>query len=139
MLFLSTVLVPLVKADPDPAKAQQWFIQAARRFRTFVWGAVGVLILSGIVLLPRHVSFSEPFFNWPPIVLTKLSLVTLLLAISIAHEFIIAPKVRSIKQKNPSSCSPSDLLLVKISPWIARLTLVTGVAIFFVAVVLARS
>lgn len=139
MLFLSLVAVPLLRTDPDYVGTQRRFLGMARRFRALAWVALFVLLLTGAILLPRHVSFADPLFEWPVTVLTKLLLVALLLGTSITHEFFFGPKVSSIKQKAPSSWSSAEQTLVKISPWLSRLALVFGLAIYLLAVVLSRS
>jgi putative copper export protein len=138
MLFLSLVAVPLLKTDPDDSGTQRQFVSMARRFRLLALGAIAVLLLTGTILLPRHVSFTDPIVEWPVIVLTKFLLVALLLTASITHEFFFGPQVSTIKQKPSSSWSSAEQTLVKFSPWISRLILVFGLAIFLLAVVLSR-
>ncbi len=138
MLFLSLVAVPLLKSDPDYVETQRRFLSMARRFRSFAWGAIIILIVTGAILLPGHVSLSVPLFEWPATVLTKLLFVVLLIGMSVIHEFFFGPKVTTIKQKPPSSRSSAEQNLVKFSPWLSRLVLVFGLAIFFLAVVISR-
>ena len=138
MLFLSVVAVPLLKTDPDDIGTQRRFLSMARRFRTFAWGAIFVLLFTGAILLRGYVSFAEPLVDWPVTVLTKLLLVAVLLGTSITHEFFFGPKITTIKQKPPSSWSSAEQTLVKISPWLSRLVLVLGLAIFLSATVLSR-
>ena len=138
MLFLSLVAVPLLKTAPDSAETQLGFLSMARRFRTFAWGAIFVLLVTGTILLRGHVSFGESPVDWPGPVLAKLLMVAILLGTSLIHEFFLGPKVTTIKQKPPSSRSPAEHSLVKISPWLSRFVLVLGLAIFLIAVVLSR-
>lgn len=86
MLFLSLVAVPLLKKDPDPSSAQRGFINLARRFRTLVWIALSLLVITGSILLPNQVDISISLGEWPPAVLIKLILVLLLIGISLAHD-----------------------------------------------------
>jgi putative copper export protein len=139
MLFLSLVAVPLLKKDPDPSSAQLGFINLARRFRTLVWVALSLLIVTGSMLLPNHVDFSSSLGEWPPAVLIKLTLVLLLIGVSLAHEKLIAQKVRTLKQKPTSELAIVEKLLLRFSPVISRLTLVLGLAILFAAVFMVRS
>jgi uncharacterized membrane protein len=139
MLFLSLVAVPLLKKDPDPSSAQLGFINLARRFRTLVWVALSLLIVTGSMLLPNHVDFSSSLGEWPPAVLIKLTLVLLLIGVSLAHEKLIAQKVRTLKQKPTSELVIVEKLLLRFSPVISRLTLLLGLAILFAAVFMVRS
>ncbi len=138
MLFLSLVAVPLLRTDSDYPAIQRSFLKMARRFRTFAWGAIFVLLVSGTILLRGHVSFGEPLSDWPAIVVAKLLLVAVLLGTAVIHEFFFGPKVTTIKQKPPSSWSSTEQTLVRVSPWLSRSALVLGLAIFLVAVVLSR-
>jgi len=139
MLFLSLVAVPLLKKDPDPSSAQRGFINLARRFRTLVWVALSLLIVTGSMLLPHQVDFSAPFGEWPPAVLIKLTLVILLILLSLAHEQIIGLKERTLEFKATSELTVVKKLLLRFSPIIGRLTLLLGLAILFAAVFMVRS
>jgi len=139
MLFLSLVAVPLLKKDPDPSSAQRGFINMARRFRTLVWIALSLLVITGSILLPNHVDLSSSLGEWPPAVLVKLTLVLLLIGASLTHDKLIAPKVRTLKHKSISELAFMEKLLLRLSPVISRLTLVLGLAILFAAVFMVRS
>ena len=139
MLFLSLVAVPLLKQDPDPQSAQRGFVNLARRFRTFVWGALSLLVVTGTVLLGNVVHFSAPLSSWPPVVMTKLTLVLMLVVVSLAHDRIIGPKVRILKQKGASELSIGEILLLRFSPLLGRLTLLLGLGVLLAAVTMVRS
>jgi uncharacterized membrane protein len=139
MLFLSLVAVPLLKKDPDPSSAQRGFINLARRFRTLVWIALSLLVITGSILLPNQVDISISLGEWPPAVLIKLILVLLLIGISLAHDKLIAPKVRAFKYKPTSELAVVEKLLLRFSPVISRLTLLLGLAILLAALFMVRS
>ena len=139
MLFLSLVAVPLLKKDPDPSSAQRGFINLARRFRTLIWIALSLLVITGSILLPNYVDLSASLGEWPPVVLIKLTLVLLLIGMSLAHEKLIAQKVRTLKEKPTSELAVVEKLLLRLSPVISRLTLLLGLAILFAAVFMVRS
>jgi len=139
MLFLSLVAVPLLKQDPEPLSAQRGFVNLARRFRTFVWGALALLVVTGSVLLGNLVPFSAPLSSWPPVVVTKLLLVLMLVGVSLVHDRIFGPKVQTLKQKGSSELSIGETLLLRLSPLLGRLTLLLGLGVLFAAVVMVRS
>ena len=139
MLFLSLVAVPLLKKDPDPSSAQRGFINLARRFRTLVWIALSLLVITGSILLPNQVDLSVSPGEWPVIVLIKLILVILLIGVSLTHDKFIAPKVRAFKHQPASELAVVEKLLLRFSPIISRLTLLLGLAILFAAVFMVRS
>lgn len=139
MLFLSLVAVPLLKQDSDPLAAQRGFITLARRFRTLVWSALFLLVVTGSVLLGNVINFRTPLPSWPPIVLTKLILVILLAVISFSHDRIMAQKVRTLKNKPGSELSVGERLLLRLSPLLGRLTLLLGLGVLLSAVIMVRS
>ncbi|GJL60947.1 MAG: membrane protein [Nitrospirales bacterium] len=139
MLFLSLVAVPLMKREVDPAQAQRWFINVARRFRSFVWIAIAILVTTGILLLSNHLDFSISLSAWPTVLIVKLVLVVLLIVTSVSHDRIIGPKVRTIKQKASAEWTSTDHVLVRIGPWIGRMTMILGLAVVLAGVMLVRS
>lgn len=139
MLFLSLVAVPLLKQDSDPLSAQRGFISLARRFRTLVWSALFILVGTGSVLLGNVVNFQAPLSSWPPVVLTKLLLVLLLVVVSLSHDRIMGQKVRTLKSKAASELSVGEVLLLRLSPLLGRLTLLLGLGVLLSAVIMVRS
>lgn len=139
MMFLSLVAVPLLKQDSDPISAQRGFISLARRFRMLVWSALFILVVTGLVLLVNVINFGIPLSSWPPVVLTKLILVFLLVVVSFTHDRIIGPKVRTLKSKAVSELSVGEGLLLRFSPHIGRLTLLLGLGVLLSAVIMVRS
>ncbi len=139
MLFLSLVAVPLLKKDPDPSSAQRGFINLARRFRALVWTTLALLVITGAILLPNHVDVSSSITEWPSVVLVKLLLVLLLVVASLAHDKFLAPKVRTLKCKPVAELTSLEMILIRFSPLIGRLTLLLGLAILFAAALLSRS
>ncbi len=137
MLFLSLVAVPLLKKSPDLPSAQREFINLARRFRTLVWGALVVLIVTGGMLLPHQVDVSTG--EWPFPLLIKLTLVLLLIIVSIAHDQFIGPKVRILKTKPKAEWLFVEKLLVRLSPIIGRLTMLLGLGTLLAAIFMVRS
>ncbi|RMH35999.1 MAG: hypothetical protein D6690_07370 [Nitrospirae bacterium] len=136
MLFLSLVAAPLVRRGSG--EVREWFVHLARRFRSWVWGAVVVLVGTGSFLLTRHVSWAVSPFQWPGIVQAKLGMVIVLLGLSIIHDRVVGPRVREIARKDRSMWTPCERTLLRLSPWLARMTLVSGLVILFLGIALAR-
>ncbi len=139
MLFLSLVAVPLLKKDSDPSSAQRGFINLARRFRTLVWAALALLVVTGTILLPGQVNLATSLGEWPPAVLTKLSLVLLLVVVSLAHDKFIGPKARILKHKPTSELTIVETILIRFSPLIGRLTMLLGLGVLLAAVFMVRT
>lgn len=137
-IFLSAVLVPVLRREPFASQRSLLFRTVARRFRSVVWGAIAVLLLTGPLLLhQRGISIADPS-GWPVILAVKLGLVTTLLLLTLTHDLIIGPRVGQILQRPAESRSRFEQGLVLWSPWIARFSLALALAVLFAAVALVR-
>ena len=138
-IFLSLVLVPVLKREPFAAQRPLLFRAVARRFRIVVWGAIAVLLLSGPLLLHRRgIPISDPA-SWPMVLTVKLGLVTFLLLLTLTHDLILGPHVGRIVRFPTERRTSFDQALVLWSPWVARFSLVLTLGILFAAVLLVRS
>ena len=138
MLFLSLVAVPLLKQEPAPVSTQHFFVSLARRFRSFVWAALTILVVTGSFLLARLVDLSSSPSTWPTAILVKLFLVVSLVLVVLVHERMIGPRLPALKAKDPATLSPGEKRLLRFSPLIGRLTMVLGLAVLLAAVMVAR-
>ena len=139
MVFLSVVLVPILRREPFASQKTLLFLAMARRFRVVVWGMIAVLLFTGPLLLhQRGIPIADPS-KWPTILVVKLGLVTILLLLTLGHDLIIGPRVGRIVQLPTESRTRFDHALVLWSRWIARFSLLLALAVLFAAVILARS
>ena len=139
MVFLSVVLVPILKHEPFASQKTLLFLAMARRFRVVVWGVIAVLLVTGPLLLhQRGIPIADPS-RWPTILAVKLGLVTILLLLTLAHDLIIGPRVGRIVQLPTESRTRFDHALVLWSRWVARFSLFLALAVLFAAVMLART
>jgi uncharacterized membrane protein len=138
-IFLSVVLVPVLKREPFVSQKALLFRTTARRFRAVVWGAIAVLLFTGPLLLhQRGIPIANPL-GWPMVLAVKLGLVAILLLLTLTHDLIIGPRVGKILQLPTESRTRFDHTLVVWSPWVARLSLFLALAVLFAAVILVRS
>lgn len=138
-IFLSVVLVPVLKREPFASQRALLFRTIARRFRAGVWGAIAVLLFTGPLLLhQRGIPIADPS-GWPMGLAVKLGLVAILLLATLTHDLILGPRVGRIVQLPTESRTRFDHALVAWSPWIARFSLFLALAVLFAAVVLVRS
>ncbi|MGH7180420.1 MAG: DUF4149 domain-containing protein [Nitrospiraceae bacterium] len=139
MLFLSVVLVPVLKREPFASQRAVLIRTTALRFRAVVWSAIAVLLITGPLLLhERGIPITDPS-GWPRALATKLRLVTILLFLTLVHDFILGPRVGQVMQLSTESRTRFDQALVLWSPWIARFSLILALAVLLAAVTLARS
>lgn len=139
MVFLSVVLVPILKREPFASQKALLFLAMARQFRVVVWGTIAVLLFTGPLLLhQRGIPIADPS-RWPTTLAVKLGLVTILLLLTLAHDLIIGPRVGRIVQLPTESRTRFDHALVLGARWLARFSLLLALAVLFTAVMLARS
>jgi len=139
MVFLSLVLVPILKREPFAAQRGALIRAAALRFRLVVWSAIGVLLTTGpLLVMSRGWSLGKPAGR-PGVLAVKLILIAILLMLTFAHDFFIGPRVGRILQTPEPSRTDRERLLVASSSWLPRLSLLLALAILFAAVSLART
>jgi copper resistance protein D len=138
-IFLSVVLVPVLRREPFASQKAVLIRTTALRFRPVVWSAIAILLLTGPMLLhQRGISIMDPS-GWPMILSIKLGFVAILLLVTVTHDLIIGPRVGRILQIPAESRTRSDQAMVAWSPWIARSSLVLTLIVLFAAVTLART
>jgi putative copper export protein len=107
MLFVALVLVPVVRAQADPALRARLFHQVGVRFRAVGWVALLLLVATGLANLwmrPYLLTLSR--FQW------KLGLVVLALGLSVLHDFVLGPQ---------AGAPGADPALRVWASWIARI------------------
>jgi putative copper export protein len=139
MLFLSIVLAPLVRSRKAAPEFMALFRSAALRFRIVAWAAIGVLLLTGPMLLSqRGVSLAIPS-SWPHIIQLKLALVGLLLVLTVLHDLVLGPRVSHAVAVPESSRTVWDHFVVRTARWLPRVSLLLALAVVTAAAVLARN
>lgn len=126
MLFMSLMLVPALRAQRDPSLTARLIRAVGKRYHRWGWGALGLLILTGLGLLHfrgiSHAQLASADFWASPFGTTlawKLSLVLAVVLLSLAHDLGAA--------RNR-----------KAATLLGRLTLLLSVIIVFLGVLLVR-
>ena len=139
MVFLSVVLVPVLKRDGDFARHVALFRTVAYRFRAVVWGAMGILVATGSVMaMGRSIPLTEPW-QWPTIFVAKISMVSFLFTLTLLHDLVVGPQVRRILGTAEADRSSRALMLVRYSALVTSLSLLVALLVLLLAVVLART
>jgi putative copper export protein len=138
MLFLSLVAVPVLRQVDSPVLRSDLFRMMAQRFRRLVWICIAVLILTGIVNMAYYgnTSAGSPYQK---VLSIKLGLVTVLVALGVAHDALIGPRAARAQSRDGLPPTGTDLLMVQLSPWVGRFNLLLGVIILVLAAALTRS
>lgn len=138
-IFLSVVLVPVLRREQFASQKAVLIRTTALRFRAVVWVSIATLLLTGPMLLhQRGIPIADPA-RWPTILSIKLGFVAILLLFTVTHDLILGPRVGRILQIPAESRTSSDHAIVAWSPWIARSSLVLALAVLLAAVVLVRT
>ena len=138
MLFLSLVAVPVLRQVDSPLLRTDLFRKMAWRFRRLVWVCLAVLILTGTVNVAFYGDTTQgsPYLK---VLGIKLGLVAVLVAMGVAHDFIIGPRAARAQSRDGLLPTGTDLLMVQLAPWVGRLNLLLGVIILVLAAALTRS
>ena len=139
MIFLSLVLAPLVRSRKAAPEFMALFRSAALRFRPVVWTAIGILLITGPLLLSqRGLSVTDPA-SWPGIVTVKLALVGLLLFLTLLHDLLLGPRVSRVSAIPESQRTSGEQMVFKTARWLPRVSLLLALGVVIAAAVLARS
>ena len=139
MVFLSIILVPVLRREGLFAQYAALFRTVAYRFRAAVWIAMGILVGTGLVLATgRSIHLTEPR-QWPTIFLTKMGLVACLFILTLLHDLVAVPQVRRISLSAEAERTSLDRMLIRYSVIVPRLSLLVALLVLLLAVVLART
>lgn len=142
MFFLGVVGAPVLRAVEPPALRQQLFHELGARFRSIGWGAIAVLIVTGLLnlyfrgLMRWSGVLGEAAF-WRTALGTalgvKLTAVIVMLIVAAIHDFHLGPQAG-----RASSGSPEALRLRQRAAMLARVNALIGVVLVVAAVRVAR-
>jgi putative copper resistance protein D len=140
ILFFALVLVPLVRRG-DPARAGALVRDVGLRFRPVGWGALAILVLTGITNLIGRMpagDLATPAFWLSPFgrtLLVKLGLVIAVVAVTIVHD-LVGPRATAAATAKPGSVEA--LRLRRLASVLGRIDAVLALLILLVAVMLVR-
>jgi uncharacterized membrane protein len=143
MLFLVTVLVPLLRTPAMRDRALELFHVLGIRFRVVGWIALGTLVVTGIFnVLHRGYTLEQLFTGqafygpWGHALAGKLFLVALIVLSSVVHDFYIGPKATKLGREAAPAAQREKLR--RVASWMGRMTLLLALAVVAIAVVLVR-
>lgn len=86
LLFLLLVLNPLLPSEAD-GLPNQTFLAAAMRFRIFSWGAVAVILFSGMMRVTHMGGFRE----LPTMIHMKIGIAVLMIVLELINSLMLLP------------------------------------------------
>jgi putative copper resistance protein D len=140
MFFLAAVGAPVLRGL-EPGVRAQVFRRLGERFRGVGWGAIGVLIVTGVLNLHfrgwlcARVLGDRAFWGTAlgHALAWKLSAVTVMLGVSSVHDFVLGPAASRLPAGDPRAARMRTL-----AGWGARVNAVVGIVLVAAAVRLAR-
>ena len=143
MLFLVTVLVPLLRQPSMRDRAMELFHVLGVRFRLVGWIALGTLVATGIFnVLHRGFTLGQLFSGeaftgpWGHTLAGKLLLVLLIVVSSVVHDLYVGPKATKLGREGAPAKQRERLR--RTASWMGRVTLLMALAVVALAVVLVR-
>lgn len=141
MFFLAVVGAPVLRTLEPPELRGELFRRLGERFRNVGWGAIAVLLVTGIVnlhyrgLLTRRVWGNADFWGTSlgQALAWKVAAVAAMLLISAVHDFVTGPMASRLKPGTPAA-----LAARRRAAWLARINALVGLVVVMAAVRLAR-
>lgn len=139
MFFLALVGAPVLRTMEPPELRTRLFHELGLRFRTVGWGAIAVLLATGVLILQQRgvlswaVLVSAEFWSTPfgRALAWKLVTVAVMVAVSALHDFVFGPRAGLAGAEHREQHRRRALLL-------ARLNGAAGLFLVFWAMRLAR-
>lgn len=143
MLFLVTVIVPLLRKPDMRARAAELFHLFGIRFRLVGWVALSTLVVTGVLNLVcrgfslRQMLSGEVFAGrWGATLALKLSFVGAVLTMGLVHDFWLGP--RAVRLAREGASPQVRERWRRMASMLGRATLLIALAIVALAVGLVR-
>ena len=95
--------------------------------------AIGVLLITGPLLLSqRGIALTQPS-SWPHIVRLKLALVGVLLVLTVLHDLVLGPRVSHAVAIPEASRTAWEHVVVRTARWLPRVSLLLALAVVIAA------
>jgi copper resistance protein D len=141
MFFLAVVGAPVLRKVEPPALRAELFRRLGEQFRRVGWGAIAVLVVTGVVnlhfrgVLSWAVLSSGGFWTSPfgRALAWKVSAVGAMLVVQAVHDFSVGPAASRLSPE-----SPRMPVVRRRAALLARASAVLGVVVVIAAVRLAR-
>lgn len=143
MVFLSLVLVPVVRRPEYRGVASSLIRWTGLRFRWVGWTCLGVLLVTGTFNLAyRGMTWEDVWSgrlwhgSYGSVLGVKLLLMSLILFLSGLHDFVIGPRASAVWLSNPLELKAGRVR--RQAGWIGRLNLILGLGAMACGVMLVR-
>lgn len=139
-MFLSVILVPLMRKFPSRETSAELLSQTGTRFRWVGWISLFVLMATGLFQFEYRGYSLAAILNgadlFSRILFRKLILFLGILVLSALHDFWVGPKAQASRKSEPDSRGSKRLRA--LASWIGRGNLVLALLVIALAVRLLR-
>lgn len=123
MFFLAVVGAPVLRTMEPPELRRRLFHELGLRFRSVGWAAIGLLLVTGVIILQQRgvlswsVLGSTEFWSTPfgKALAWKLLAVTVMVAVSALHDFVFGPRAGLGAAENREQHRRRALLLARVN------------------------
>jgi len=135
-VFMFAAVVPALRALGDEAARRRAVLVLNRRFAWLGWGALAILVLTGIEnVMRRQDDYDIVFdydFRYAWIFLVKLALVAAVIALTAIHTYVVGPRLLALQEQASADLGRMRRLSIQLSV----VNLLAGVAILFLVALL---
>lgn len=109
MIFVAFILGPYVRRTVSPEERIPMMAAVGKRFSYLGWSAIFTLVCTGIYNAARFLSSWDALLQttFGHLLLIKISLVTLMIGLSIVHDFFLGPRQRDLGRRLRQTQPPS--------------------------------
>jgi putative copper resistance protein D len=142
MIFVAFILGPHVRRTVPPEERTALMAAVGQRFSFLGWSAIFTLICTGVYNAARFLGSWDALWGttFGHLLLVKIGLFLVMIGLSIAHDFFVGPRQRSLggrlRQMPSSEQAAAGQVLQRLRRWtvlIAQLNLVLGVLVILLA------
>ena len=138
-VFMFAAVAPALRALGDEAARYRAVGVLNRRFAWLGWGALAILVLTGIDnVIQRQKDFDIVFdydFRYAWIFVVKLVLVAVVIALTAIHAYVVGPRLMALQEGGQASAAELSRMR-RQSIQLSALNLVASVAILFLVALL---
>jgi putative copper export protein len=132
-------VVPALHALGDETARRRAVVVLNRRFAWLGWGALAILVLTGIDnVIQRQNDYDIVFdydFRYAWIFVVKLVLVAAVVALTAIHSYVLGPRLLALQEAGPAGAAELGRMR-RLSIQVSVLNLVAAVAILFAVALL---
>jgi uncharacterized membrane protein len=137
-IFMFAAVVPALRALGDEAARRRAVLVLNRRFAWLGWGALAILVLTGIDNVIRRQRDTDLVFDYDFryawIFVVKLVLVAVVIALTAIHSYVVGPRLLALQESHAGSTELSRMRRLSIQ--LSVLNLLASVAILFLVALL---